>query len=131
MALQYVTRSYFTDTCIYTAGFQVSSGTELDRVLERAERDIDDYAGPWSVDSATGRKLSSAGLTADELTLVKDAVCCQALWRVQAGPDEFVQPQYDSVSGPDFSTQGKRSRISPEAKRLLSQAGVVRRGAML
>lgn len=129
MALQYVTRAYFTDDCIYTAGFQVSSTAELDRVLERAERDVDDFVGPWSMDSTTGRKLTNAGLDANRLGLVKDAVCVQALWRIQVGEDEFINSQYDSVSGPDFSTQGKRSRTSPQAKRLLTQARVVRRGA--
>lgn len=130
MALVYVTRDYFVSESIYSAPFTVNDANEVDRVLERAERDVDDYVGPWPVDSATGRKLgSSAGLSAYQTAMLKDAVCVQALWRINAGPDAFIDSPYDSVSGPDFSTQGKRKRTSPQARAMLRDAGLVIRSA--
>lgn len=135
MALHYVTRDYFVSESVYSAPFTVTNAAELDRVLERAEQDVDDFVGPWSRDSATGRKFGDAGstnpqgLSDSQVKDLKDAVCAQALWRINAGPDAFVDSPYDSVSGPDFSTQGRRRRTSPQARSLLQGAGLVIRSA--
>jgi hypothetical protein len=136
MALAYVTRAYFTDTSVYSSPFTVTDAAELDRVLERSERDVDSYLGPWPTDTASNRKLGNLtsnlrSLTSAQLENVREAVCCQALYRIEFGEEKFVHGQYESVNGPDFTTQGKLPRLSPQAQQLLQDAGLVIRTSVL
>jgi hypothetical protein len=138
MPPHYVDSDYFTQTSIYSAGADISDAAELDRLLERCERDIDSFVGPWSVDLATGTRFGDLvnddnpqALSAASIIALKDAVCCQALYRAELGEAEWLQGQFDSVSGPDFSTTGRRDRVSPQSKSLLRNAGLLIRGARL
>lgn len=104
---------------------------DLEKVLERAEKQIDALLGPW-VAQANGLKLGdpAAGnpldLTPDEIAALADAVCAQAEYRVAMGEPFFVQAQLESVSGPDFSTRGKRPYIGPKVRAELDRIAHLR-----
>jgi hypothetical protein len=138
MALHYVTTDYFTDDSIYSAGFTVTDAAELARLLERCERDVDSFVGPWSVDLTTGTRFGDLvndenpqALTAAQIIALKDAVACQALYRAELGEAEWLHGSFDSISGPDFATTGKRDRVSPQSKSLLANAGLLVRSARI
>jgi hypothetical protein len=61
-----------------------------------------------------------------QLQSVKNAVCAQAEFMLQMGENYFIEPQYVSVAGPDFTTVGRRPVISPKALRELAVGGLVR-----
>lgn len=52
------------------------------------------------------------------------ATCAQVEYRNQQGEAFFVRSQYESVRGPDFTTQGKLPYIAPKAFRELAQTGL-------
>lgn len=132
MAPIYVTQS---DYSAYAAPTTVTDSAELDRILERAERDVDAFVGPWTVET-NGRKFGSLAtnpkaLTAQQQAALKNAVCAQAFYRIQNGEEWALGggDLYESANGPDFSTTSRRPRFSPQARQELRGSGLVIRGA--
>lgn len=101
------------------------------RALDQAEKDVDSIAGPWAVQTETGRKFLSApdtflpGLQEWQVQKLKDAVCAQAQYRETMGEEFFVQGQYTSVSG-RFGVSGKLPYIGPQTIRELQNTGLVK-----
>lgn len=135
MALVYATVDDF-EADPRLSGWTTTDEPALTKALEAAERDIDSYLGPWPVQS-NGRKMGApaganeAGLSATQKMALRDATIAQAYYRIQRGPEFFFADQHESVSGPDFSTSGKLSNVSPAAKRDLAGSGLVIRTAQL
>jgi hypothetical protein len=105
----------------YVEGWVTDDSAALERVLQRAEEDIDDVvAGSYLT---TGRKLdpTATGFGAARVKYLKRATCAQAEYRIIQGEGFFSQAQFDSVSGPDFSTSGKRRYLGPKARRELQR----------
>lgn len=114
MATTYATT---TDYVNYVEGWTTDDVGALGRLIERAEEDIDDFiSGSYGT---SGRKLVLVNLSATQIKYLSRATCAQAEYRWQMGEDFFAQSQFDSVSGPDFNTTGKRPRLGPKARREL------------
>lgn len=98
---------------------------DAEAVLERAERDVDAIVGPWLVES-NGLKFGAPaaanekGLEAWQVAALSRATCAQAQYRLAKGEPFFVEGQYESVRGPDFSVTGKLPYIGPKVWRELA-----------
>ena len=115
----YATRS---DCLEYTAGLVVEDNAEFDKLIERAEDDIDGLLGNLPLDPVTERKLVPADLTTAQLRAIRRATCAQVEYRIEMGEAFFVRGQYDKAAGPDFSREGKLPYIGPKVKRELKGA---------
>jgi hypothetical protein len=116
------------DCLAYIEGLTVDDDAAFDRVIERAEDQIDRVLGQ-EVPVAGGRKYSGSTLTALEARTreaLKRAVCAQVEYRIEMGERFFTRAQHESVSGPDFTTQGKLPRIGPKVWEELRSSGLAR-----
>lgn len=91
-----------------------------------ASKDLDDYAlGFRNASTNEGLKL----LPSDHEVWIQDelkrAVCKQIAYRRRNGPAFFVEAQYESVSGNGISRKGQLPKLSPEARSILSRAGLM------
>lgn len=124
MALGYTTtaavQAYCTDLVVLPAG------AELDRLIERCERDVDRQVAPVTRDTATGLRVKPAtDLAGWQAQALSRAVGAQVAYRVTMGDEFFLEDQFASVSGPEFSTRGQRARLAPEAREELLAAGLL------
>lgn len=110
----------------YVEGWVTDNPQALDRLLERAERDVDRMLGAWWPDETTGLKITVADLQTWQAAALSRAVCAQAEYRFKMGEDYFVRGQHQEVIGPDFQAKGKLPRFSPKAMEELQGAGLVR-----
>jgi hypothetical protein len=112
-------------------GWVTDDPSALDALIERAERDVDTYCGPWSVeanglkfgDPATGNEK---GLTDGQVLALTRATCAQVEYRFVQGEEFMARAQYTQVKGPDFETHGQLPYIGPKVRRELDDAGLVR-----
>jgi hypothetical protein len=131
MAPTYANR---TDFEAYVEGWVTDNSSALDRLLERAERQIDQYVGPYGI-QANGLKFGAPkttnelGLSDGQVEALKRATCAQAEYRWYMGDEFFARDQHSSTSGPDFSTTGSLSRIGPKAREELLGSGLIVTGA--
>ena len=114
----------------YVEGWTTTDAPALGRMLERASDDVDEILGYYDVISTgtwTGRKLDPSTLEYFEDRALTRATCAQAEHRFNMGEEFFARPQYDSVSGPEFSTSGgKLPRVAPKTLQELSGSGLLR-----
>lgn len=102
----------------------------LDRLLERASRDVDALLGPrYPITDGTfeGFKLDPSALRDWEAKALSRATCAQAEYRATLGEEEFAKfGTGGTVSGPDFSVSGPtssaggRPRVGPKVRDELS-----------
>lgn len=105
------------DACLaYTEGLTIADPDAFDRLIERAESDVDRCLGliARDEDSATARKLNPDDLTATQVLQLSRATCAQVEYRLTMGEDYFIRPQYESVAGPDYTVTGKLPMIGPK-----------------
>lgn len=126
--------AYATDTDFeeYVEGWTTDDSDALDRLLERASRDVDIYIGPRTVDNDSGLKFGDVAgdenpsdLLDWQLAALRRATCAQAEYRFQMGEEFMVAGQFENVSGPDFSRTGKLPYFAPKARRELVGTGLV------
>ncbi len=98
----------------YIEGWTTTDAAALERLLKRAERDVDTLLGAYARQSATGLKLDPAALTTLQANALSRATCAQAEYRIEMGEEFFVQAQYTYVAGPDFQRRGELPRIGPK-----------------
>lgn len=114
----------------YVPGWTTNVQVDLEAILEQAERDIDSII-PGYIPQANGLKFgdphgaNELALRSYQVDALTRAVCAQAEYRIAMGPDFFVMPQYDSVTGPDFATVGRAPMIAPKVWRELRGFGLV------
>ncbi len=63
---------------------------DADKLLERAERDVDRVIGPYTVNATTGLKLTPASLTSVQRAALSRATCAAAEYRLVLGEAELV-----------------------------------------
>ena len=94
------------------------------RLLERAERRVDEALGPWPLLS-TGRKLDPAALDLVQRSALARATCAAAEHELLLGPEFFVGD--DDYLPNDVSILRRASRVSPRMLQELSGTGLIRR----
>lgn len=100
MALKYTTQSDFED---YVAGWETTDAAALAILLERAQRDVDNYLGPLQPRSEDGLKLDPTILEDWEAAALSNAVCAQAEYLFVRGPQAMVAGRITTdEEGPDF-----------------------------
>jgi hypothetical protein len=115
----------------YVLGWVTDDPAALERILQNAERDVDTVFGPMEL-ADNGLKYghphdaNEKGLTPGQVVALTNATCAQAEYRIQMGEDFFVQDQYETVSGPNFSRTGRLARIGPKTMAELQAADLVR-----
>lgn len=107
----YATRA---DCSAYIEGLVINDTVAFDRLIDRAERDIDSAVGAYAIDETTGRKFVPTTMTARNKDDLRDATCAQVEYRLEMGEEFFIRPQYKSVKGPEFETEGQLSKIGPK-----------------
>jgi hypothetical protein len=98
----YVTGADFT---AYVEGWVTDDAAALDRLLERAERDVEalfPLIPIVTTGTYAGHRFDPAGLAAWELAALKRAVCAQAEYRFTIGEEALAGPTPGDVKGPDF-----------------------------
>jgi hypothetical protein len=118
----YATRA---DCLDYTEGLTVGDTVAFDRLIERAEKDVDSVLGEYAVDEVTGRKFAPADLTTAQANALRDATCAQVEYRVEMGERFFTRAQYSETSGPDFTKKGKLPYYAPKLVMELRGSGLV------
>jgi hypothetical protein len=124
MTPTYATQS---DFAAYVEGWTTDNGAALDRLLERAEVDIDGLAAtvvPADPD-AVARRFDVTALSARDRDVLKRATCAQAEYRFNMGEAFFVKGQYEQVTGPDFATTGRLPWIGPKVYRELAGTDLI------
>ena len=102
---------------------------QLERLLRRAERDIDHHiGGPLTATGAL--KLNPLLLTVGQAAALRRATIWQAYYRhLQRGEADneqfFIEGQREFVSTPDLTVRGALPTISPAAETELAGSGLV------
>ena len=107
----YATRA---DCTTYIEGLTINDATAFDRLIERAERDVDSAVGAYPLDETTGMKFTPGTMTARDKSDLRDAVCAQVEYRLEMGEEFFIRHQYKNVKGPEFETEGQLPKIGPK-----------------
>lgn len=92
----------------YVEGWTTTNPDALNRLLERAERDVDALLGPRTPRTDTGLKLDPSALRTFERTALSRAVCAQAEYRFRVGEDTLAgggAPAGSTIKGPDFEVR--------------------------
>lgn len=113
-----------TDFEAYVEGWVTDDADALDRLLERAELDVDRILGPGQRRDDTGLLYDPANLTAAQAASLSRATCAQAEYRFRMGEEFFSAAQYEDVTGPDFSTKGRLPYYAPKVREELANAGL-------
>jgi hypothetical protein len=113
------------DCLSYTDGLMVSDEEAMDRIIERAEQDIDTIVGDWPY-LPSGRKFDPELLGEAERDRLKRATCAQAEYRVRMGEAHFATADRAKVVGPDFRVEGELPRLGPQVMRELAGSGLIR-----
>lgn len=128
----YATRAEFE---AYVEGWTTTDPNALDRLLERASRDIDGFLAPiFLVTTGTyaGFKVDPTTLATYAAQALSRATCAQAEYRLGVGEADWAQHGHGgTISGPDFSMTtaknpaGGRPRIGPKAAAELESPALV------
>lgn len=92
----------------YVEGWETEDPDALNRLLERAERDVDNVLGPIPVRDDSGLKLDPELLLEWEAAALSRAVCAQAEWRFRrtdATLNGAAPGAIKRIKGPDFETE--------------------------
>jgi hypothetical protein len=114
----------------YVEGWVTDNAQALERLLMRAERDIDRILPYRYVDPTTSPlKVDPLQLTVAAREGLSRATCAQAIYRFRIGEEHFETEQYESVAGPDFTVKGKLPKIATAAREELRKVGLSTRWA--
>jgi hypothetical protein len=114
-------RAYVLDSGVLVAHDDPSA----ERVLQRAERDVDRLLGPYPV-LTTGRKRDPVLLTAPQQQALARATCAAAEFRIAMGEDELVGVEDGiAAAGPVTFSKNPITRVAPKALEELAGSGLV------
>jgi hypothetical protein len=123
------TYATLADCLAYSEGLTVSDNAAFDRLIERAEGDVDQLLVTVPYLTEGGRKYDADGLAALEdfdREALRRATCAQAEYRVTMGEPFFRKHQFSEVAGPDFTTKGTLPMIGPKVLRELQGSSIFR-----
>jgi len=114
------------DVSAFIEGLVIDDDAAFDRLIERAERDVDSVLTPTAL-LDTGLRYDPTTLTTGEQAALARAVAAQVEYRLEMGEEFFVRAQYDYVGGPDFSFRGQLEYIGPKVRRELAGTALLDR----
>lgn len=98
-------------------GLVVDNLVAFERLVMRAERDVDSLLGPLGRYSDTGLKVNPADLEEWAADALKRAVAAQVEHLIAVGPANVAAPAAKRTKGPDFEVEhgdgGAAPRIGP------------------
>lgn len=97
----------------------------INRLIEKAEGDIDIAVGAVPKNADTGLKFDPTTLASGDATSLRLAACAQVEYRHVMGAEFFIRAQHESVNGPEFATNGKLPYIGPEVWKELERGGIL------
>lgn len=107
------------------ASLDALGDSEIEKLIDKAERDLDGAVGVYPVNEDTGLKFDPLTLTAGDARSVMLATCAQVEYRHVMGAEFFIRAQHENVDGPEFKTVGKLPYIGPEVWKELEQGGIL------
>ena len=124
----YATRA---DCLAYTEGLVVTDNAAFDRLIERAERDVDRVLRVDHRDGRTGGvKVPDVGeLDGRKGEGLTRATCAQVEYRVALGEEALRTRQPKRVSGPEFTVEHateQDARSAPKMLEELQRVGLLR-----
>jgi hypothetical protein len=113
------------DCELYTEGLEVNDVDAFERLIGRAEHDIDAQLPPAPLVPATGLKVDvdAVGINPDWVTALNRATCAQVEYRIEMGEAFFARHQYAVTEGPEFTLTGQVPYIGPKVTQELVAAG--------
>lgn len=91
------------DCTAYIDGLVIDDAPAFDRLIERAERDVDRVLGPYPRQDATGLKWDLTWLLPWQTEALARAVAAQVEYLLTVKPEDVVGGRLpQSVKGPDF-----------------------------
>ena len=104
---------------------------EAERLLVRAELDVDLIAGPWPILS-TGRKFDPPTLPVTAREALRRSTCAQSVFRIAQGEDELIGVVDDVASFGSLTLRAVTvPRIGPRAIEELAGHGLLIRSGTL
>jgi len=125
----YATVTQFRQYVLDDPAMPPMSDEEVERGLERAERDVDRFLG-WPVPVTDSKRIDVLSLTAFEAAALARAVCAQAGYRARIGEEDLAVPEdgVAAITGAVTVTfADPPPRFSPMAAEELADAGLLLR----
>lgn len=88
-----------------------TAAADIQRAIDQAEDQIDDWLGARPRDPATGRLVVEQHVEAWQWSKLKRATVRLAA-KLVLNPDLFTPAAYDEIAGPDFRKKGPRSAVA-------------------
>lgn len=109
----------------YIEGLTIDDAAAFDRLIERAEKDVDSALGVYTTRD-DGLKIAPLELATGDRATLRDATCAQVEYRLSMGEDFFVKAQYAETQGPEFKTKGALPRVGPKTWQELEGSNLLR-----
>jgi hypothetical protein len=97
-----------------------------ERVLDRAEHDVDRVVGPWPL-QPHGRKFDPEALTLPQQTALRNATCCAASFRLAIEELALLGEEEHIPSAVTIDPRRAFVRDSPAVIEILAGTGLLRR----
>lgn len=112
------------DACsAYIEGLTIDDPDGFDRLIAKAERDVDRALGLYfHRDETTGLKIDPTTLIQADQDVLSRATCAQVEYRIEMGDAFFTRAQFQQAQGPDYATTGTLPYIGPAVVRELEQS---------
>jgi hypothetical protein len=127
VALTYATEQDLEEYLLDAEGIDVPEGEAAERLLARAEADVDLVLGPIARNATTGRKIDPATLTTIQRAALSRATCAAAEWRLAMDEDDLVVQEdgIRAVAGITFAPMPRPP--GPKVLEELADYGLVKR----
>jgi hypothetical protein len=124
----YATKENFEDE----TGGEVSDPEQFERILLRAERQVDDLLTGWGPSDQNGLRIAPAlDLEPYQRDCLMRATVAQVEYRLEHGEEFFRTNEPRNVSGPDFGSQGRRGKYADATFAELRRGGILKMTASL
>ena len=110
----------------YIEGWTTEDPDALERLIERAESDLDAHVFVLAARRAGAPKMIPAEHDLEDQDALRDACCAQVEYRHEMGEEHFVRAQRDSVTRTGYSAEGRLPIIGPKVWRELRGSSLVR-----
>lgn len=120
------------DNYIAETGGEVTDPDGFERILLRAERQVDDLLTGYGPLGVNGLRIDPAiDLDSVERACLMRATVAQVSYRLEMGEEFFRTNEVASPSGPDFGHSGRRGKYHDDVYAELRRGGILQRTARM